>query len=585
MTDFDSIPGLTSLREVTLGTRDVSIALLDGPVDLDHPCFEGVDLHRIDPAWLTEPVNGEETHWLSYHATGIASILCGQRGSSVEGVAPGIRVIAITCAKAERDAIDELVVVRAIETALDLGVDIIHCAYCLPSLTSSVGDLLRSALLKADQAGVLVVAPSGNNSSECACAPADQPTVLAVGALDFDNRPRTRSNDGPAYLGHGVMTVGTDIDIAVSPDSSEKQHGTSCAAPIATGVCALLLGLSRERNLNLQSTDIGRILIESAQMPPAEGAADGWIGGVLSVDASCRRIFGSIPLEASSAGIGQSSLASAGPTIMYPSRLFALGGLTVQAVDDAAFERLERLMVGGNSPNDPQALIELLDGEASARDLVHWILTVGEQPTWIIRGLGAFADDVSERLLLIARTTQDLRGGPSSVDHVSLAGFATNDSIQLRNGGSARVAYSTIPESINAWNDRELVVSALSGMFGVEPSAEQIDELFGVVQKIGNEMINDRTHGRDRALNQVVTNLYQLALVTMQGMDEGREFARVRVQKSRFDRTSSDCWDIVVELRDRVRSNRASRQWVWTIDVAGDRPVSVGTARSWLIPG
>ena len=468
---------------------------------------------------------------------------------------------------------------------LDLGVDIIHCAYCLPSLSSTVSDLLRSTLEKAERAGVLVVAPSGNNSGECLCAPADQTTVLAVGALDADNQPRLRSNDGVAYQGHGVMTLGTDVDIAVSPSETEQQDGTSCAAPIATAVSALLLGLSRASAVGLRATDIGRVLLETAQMPTADGAGTGWIGGILDAGAAQSAILGSSAIASGVDGADQSTISEASPTIMFPSRLFALGALDVQAADDAAYERLSTLLENGADPDDSVSILDLLNRDRSAWDLVHWILRIEDRPIWIIRGAGAFAGSVPDRLLLIARTALELQSGAAPIDHVSLPGIATTETVALRRGGSARVAYCTTPESINAWNDRELVTSILTGVLGSEPSGEQIAALLGVVRWINGEMTNDGTLGRDRALNQIVTNLYQLAVITLQAMDEGREFAGLRIQKSRFDRPSSDCWDILVEHRDRVRSTRASRQWVWTIDVAGERPVSVGSARSWFLPG
>ena len=40
---MDQLPGLRELWALTLGDPAITIALLDGPVALDHPCFQGAN--------------------------------------------------------------------------------------------------------------------------------------------------------------------------------------------------------------------------------------------------------------------------------------------------------------------------------------------------------------------------------------------------------------------------------------------------------------------------------------------------------------------------------------------------------------
>lgn len=42
--DIRSVKGLRSLH----GDNRVCLAVLDGPVDLSHPCFQGADLKKLD---------------------------------------------------------------------------------------------------------------------------------------------------------------------------------------------------------------------------------------------------------------------------------------------------------------------------------------------------------------------------------------------------------------------------------------------------------------------------------------------------------------------------------------------------------
>src|SRR6478672_10363607 len=119
------MPGLARLRTLSLGNRNVRLALLDGPAALGHPCFVGASIQQISGGWLPDipPVD-----WAVRHATGIASIVLGQPGTSVEGIAPGIHVINLVSAYDDDQAGSELTLTRAIEAALALRSDIIHMA-------------------------------------------------------------------------------------------------------------------------------------------------------------------------------------------------------------------------------------------------------------------------------------------------------------------------------------------------------------------------------------------------------------------------------------------------------------------------
>ena len=61
------LPGLEQLWHETRGERSITIAVLDGAVDLSHPCFESADLRGVESVVPAEPP--------SHHGTGVASIL------------------------------------------------------------------------------------------------------------------------------------------------------------------------------------------------------------------------------------------------------------------------------------------------------------------------------------------------------------------------------------------------------------------------------------------------------------------------------------------------------------------------------
>jgi subtilisin family serine protease len=72
-------------RSLSYGDPRVRIAVIDGPVDLSHPCFCGARLSQLQTLVAPDAGRGAAVR----HGTHVASVIFGQLGSEVEGVAPG----------------------------------------------------------------------------------------------------------------------------------------------------------------------------------------------------------------------------------------------------------------------------------------------------------------------------------------------------------------------------------------------------------------------------------------------------------------------------------------------------------------
>ncbi|HND55793.1 MAG TPA: hypothetical protein PLV92_25430, partial [Pirellulaceae bacterium] len=72
---------LSPLWERTRGSSDVCIAVLDGPVDLTHPCFRGADLTVVESQRGAERLRRGPVGGGADHGTLVASLLFGQPGS------------------------------------------------------------------------------------------------------------------------------------------------------------------------------------------------------------------------------------------------------------------------------------------------------------------------------------------------------------------------------------------------------------------------------------------------------------------------------------------------------------------------
>lgn len=290
MPDLAAIPGLDALRRVTLGNDGTRIAFLDGPVDTGHACFAGASFDVISAdRWST---NDEAEGWALDHATMVASVVVGQPGTAVEGVAPGVHATFVEAMRDEADASFDLTLARIISMVLDDPPDIMHVAHCLPSQSGAVSDLLLRALQSAEAAGVLVVAPCGNDAGANRCSPADQPNVLAVGGLDDDGSVRDLSNHGPAYDGHGVMAWAQNLQVAKPGGGTRRENGTSGAAPQVSAVAGLLLSAARARGLAPRPLDVGRIIRETAKPLAHEEDRRRAIGGVLDPEAAMHALLG-----------------------------------------------------------------------------------------------------------------------------------------------------------------------------------------------------------------------------------------------------------------------------------------------------
>ena len=145
----------SELQNQTKGDLKICVAVLDGLVDQAHPCFAGASLTR-----LSTLVTGEASTKgsMSTHGTHIASIIFGQPGSPVEGIAPNCRGLIVPVFQDDRLNLSQLDLARAIEQAVNAGAHIINISGGqLTDEGEAVGWLKRSVQL-CQEKNVLIVA-------------------------------------------------------------------------------------------------------------------------------------------------------------------------------------------------------------------------------------------------------------------------------------------------------------------------------------------------------------------------------------------------------------------------------------------
>lgn len=261
MPNTKKIPGIDQLWASTIGDSKICLAVLDGLVDQNHPCFVGAKLTKL-PTLVQGEATADGT--MSVHGTHVASVIFGQPNSSVEGIAPNCRGLIVPVFPDSERKLSQLDLSRAIEQAVDAGAHIINISGGQLTDIGEADGWLEKAVQLCNDNNVLIVAAAGNDGCKCLHVPAALPTVLAVGAMDELGKPIDFSNWGEIYQNQGILAPGENILGAKPGGGTVRLSGTSFAAPIVAGVAALLLSLQVQRGEKPDPHKVQTALLETA---------------------------------------------------------------------------------------------------------------------------------------------------------------------------------------------------------------------------------------------------------------------------------------------------------------------------------
>lgn len=256
---------LKPLWKESTGSPDICIAVLDGPVDLSHPCFEGANIAQLTTLASGNANQGAATQ----HGTHVASIIFGRHDSLVPGIAPGCRGLIVPVftdgEHGELAPCSQIDLARAITQAVGQGANIINISGGQLAASAESDRLLANAVQLCKDNNILIVAAAGNDGCECLHLPAAIETVLAVGAMNGQYKPLRFSNWGEAYKDQGILALGEDVLVATTGGRAALKSGTSYAAPIVSGVAALLLSIQKSRGQKPDPHGIREAILRTAE--------------------------------------------------------------------------------------------------------------------------------------------------------------------------------------------------------------------------------------------------------------------------------------------------------------------------------
>ncbi len=210
--------------------KGIKVAVLDTGVQTDHPSIEvagGIDLVRNEDGGHLVDDNGHGTH--------VAGII-GGNGIGFRGIAPDCDLFSVkvldSAGTGTASAISE-----GIRWSIINEIDIIVMSFGSDRPSYEV----ESSLVMAEEAGIICFAAAGNDGDGSPDWDVDHParhySTICVGARDHGLRRTFWSSDGDHV---DLLMPGVGVT-STWKNGTRTLSGTSCAAPMAAGIAALVL--------------------------------------------------------------------------------------------------------------------------------------------------------------------------------------------------------------------------------------------------------------------------------------------------------------------------------------------------------
>jgi len=233
---------LTQAHALAKGDR-VLVAVIDTPIDASHPDLAGAIEASFDATG-----DADKPH---AHGTGIASVIAAH--GKLTGAAPGVRILAAHAFSAVNSSGTTVHILKGLDWAGKSKARIVNMSFAGPADAE-----LHDMLVALRGNGAVLVAAVGNAGPKSPpLYPAADPSVIAVSAIDMDDKPFAQANRGTHIA---VVAPGVNILAAAPNGGYQMPSGTSFAAAEVSGIAALLL----ERNPKLDAASIRRILMATA---------------------------------------------------------------------------------------------------------------------------------------------------------------------------------------------------------------------------------------------------------------------------------------------------------------------------------
>jgi subtilisin family serine protease len=241
---------LSNLMKRTIGSPEVVIGLIDGPVALNHPDLAENRIREVPGRQRAACSVAASVACM--HGTSVAGVLIAKRGSVAPAICPGCTLLVRPIfpennGRAERrNGTDDMPsatpedLADAILDSVNAGARVLNLSAALREPSTQAERRLEAALDYAGKRGALVVAAAGNQALVGSSAITRHPWVIPVVSCDGQGRPTDESNLGRSIGRRGLRAPGHNITSLGVTGKPLAFGGTSAAAPFVTGAIALL---------------------------------------------------------------------------------------------------------------------------------------------------------------------------------------------------------------------------------------------------------------------------------------------------------------------------------------------------------
>ncbi|MGG6309890.1 S8 family peptidase [Paenibacillus macerans] len=231
--------------QLSKGSNDVIVAVVDTGVDLKHPDLQG----RLLQGYNVIAPDQQPTDDVG-HGTHVAGIISANvnNGEGIAGMMWGGKILPVKALDKSGSG-TTYSVAQGIIWATDHGAKVINMS--LGNYADA--QFLHEAIKYAYERDVVLIAATGNDNTERPGYPAAYPEVLSVSATDYNLQKASFSNYGD-YI--DVMAPGESIASTYPDNQYAALSGTSMASPHVAALAALI----RSVNPELKNTEVMDII-------------------------------------------------------------------------------------------------------------------------------------------------------------------------------------------------------------------------------------------------------------------------------------------------------------------------------------
>lgn len=251
--------------------RGIKIVVIDDGLDVNHEDLEGAIMDTWDLTTKTSKVS--HTAENDYHGTAVTGIIAARDNTKgIRGIAPESKIFFLK----HKQNMSSSDILELLNKAYSYEPDIINCSWGTYNVSQSVKNKIQQMAQEGRGGkGIVFVWAAGNNQRDIVNDESAIEEVIAVGSTNKDNELSYLNNYGEEL---DILAPGGDFQLGITtldpmnqkgvgyiednyilPYDNIPFDGTSAAAPMVTGIVAIMLELRPD----LKREEIQKILKEN----------------------------------------------------------------------------------------------------------------------------------------------------------------------------------------------------------------------------------------------------------------------------------------------------------------------------------